>query len=89
MNKLFAAAGLVISALALGCSSGSNFSQPPSLLTVVPTAAPERAAGEMRQLTFRITMTGPQMLRMIDLEVDGIMTYQPLLLESILSTPPG
>ncbi len=43
----------------------------------------------MRQLTFMITMTGPQMLRMIDLGVDGIMTSQPLLLESILSTPPG
>jgi hypothetical protein len=29
------------------------------------------------------------MLRMIDLGVDGIMTDQPLLLESILTTPPA
>ena len=36
-------------------------SQPPSSLTVVPTAAPEGAAGELRQLTFRVTLTGPQL----------------------------
>jgi glycerophosphoryl diester phosphodiesterase len=29
-----------------------------------------------------------EMLRMISLGVDGIMTDQPLLLEKILSTPP-
>lgn len=61
MKKLLAAAGVVIGALAPGCSSDSNFSQPPSSLTVVPTAAPEGAAGELRHLTFRITMTGPQL----------------------------
>jgi glycerophosphoryl diester phosphodiesterase len=33
--------------------------------------------------------TCEEMLRMIDLGVDGIMTDQPLLLESILSTPPA
>ena len=32
--------------------------------------------------------TCEEMLRMIDLGVDAIMTDQPLLLESILSTPP-
>jgi len=32
--------------------------------------------------------TCEDMLRMIDLGVDAIMTDQPLLLEQILSTPP-
>ncbi len=61
MKKRYVAAAIAISALAFGCSNGSDFSQPPSSLTVVPTAAPEGAAGEMGQLAFRITMTSPQL----------------------------
>lgn len=60
-------ANLLIGTLLLGCSNGSD-QQPtdaaaplsPSSLTVVPTAAPEGAAGEMKQLSFRVTMTEPQ-----------------------------
>jgi glycerophosphoryl diester phosphodiesterase len=33
--------------------------------------------------------TCEEMLRMIDIGVDGIMTDQPLLLESVLAQPPG
>ncbi len=61
MKKLQAATVLVIGTLPLGCSDGSDQSwQPPSSLTVVPTAAPEGAAGEMPRLTFRVTLTGTQ-----------------------------
>ncbi|HEY6130378.1 MAG TPA: glycerophosphodiester phosphodiesterase family protein [Halioglobus sp.] len=60
MKKRLTAGGLVIGALLLGCSDGSDHHQSPSSLTVVSTAAPEGATGEMRQLTFRITMTKPQ-----------------------------
>jgi glycerophosphoryl diester phosphodiesterase len=55
------AAGLLVAAILLGCSDGSdNNSTAPSSLTVVPTAAPEGGAGELRQLSFRITLTEPQ-----------------------------
>jgi glycerophosphoryl diester phosphodiesterase len=60
MKITYAVAGLVFGALALGCSDGSDYIQPPSSLTVVPTAAPEGAAGEMPPLTFRVTLTNPQ-----------------------------
>jgi hypothetical protein len=61
MKKLYAGAVLVVCTLMLGCSNGSD-NQPtvPSSLTVVPTAAPEGAAGEMPQLSFRVTLTEPQ-----------------------------
>lgn len=61
MKKLYASAVLSVCALVLGCSNGSD-NQPtaPSSLTVVPTAAPEGAAGEMPQLSFRVTLTEPQ-----------------------------
>lgn len=61
MKTSLAAAGLVVAAVLLGCSDGSdNNTSPPSSLTVVPTAAPEGAAGELRQLSFRVTLTQPQ-----------------------------
>jgi glycerophosphoryl diester phosphodiesterase len=60
MKILFIATILAAGALLVGCSNGSNHGATPSSLTVVPTAAPEGAAGEMRQLTFRVTMTSPQ-----------------------------
>jgi glycerophosphoryl diester phosphodiesterase len=64
MNKQFAGAVLIVCTLILGCSDSSD-NQPtvpssPSSLTVVPTAAPEGAAGEMPQLSFRATLTEPQ-----------------------------
>ena len=64
MKNLIAAVSLSFGALIVGCSDGSNdsptSSAPPSSLTIVPSAAPEGAAGEMRTLTFRVTMTEPQ-----------------------------
>jgi glycerophosphoryl diester phosphodiesterase len=60
MKPSHAAALLLIAAVLLGCSDGSDNSSPPSSLTVVPTAAPEGAAGELRQLRFRVTLTEPQ-----------------------------
>ena len=64
MKNLIAAVSLSFGALIVGCSDGSNDSPtpsaPPSSLTIVPNAAPEGAAGEMRTLTFRVTMTEPQ-----------------------------
>ena len=45
------------------CSDSSDqrpTQTPPSSLTVVPTAAPEGAPGEMRSLNFRVTLTTPQ-----------------------------
>jgi glycerophosphoryl diester phosphodiesterase len=55
----------LIAILLFGCSDGSdnnhnNQDQAPSSLTVVPTAAPEGAAGEMSELAFRVTLTTPQ-----------------------------
>lgn len=61
MKTSHAAAGLFAAALLLGCSDGSDDNPPPpSSLTVVPTAAPEGAAGELRQLAFRVTLTEVQ-----------------------------
>jgi glycerophosphoryl diester phosphodiesterase len=60
MKALHVAAGLFFAAVMLGCSDGSDNYIPPSSLTVVPTAAPEGAAGELQPLTFRVTLTGPQ-----------------------------
>jgi glycerophosphoryl diester phosphodiesterase len=60
MKASHVAAGLIFAATMLGCSDGSDNSIPPSSLTVVPTAAPEGAAGELQQLTFRVTLTTPQ-----------------------------
>jgi len=56
---------LISSAMVMtACSDGSDRPAPepvmPSSLTVVPSAAPEGAPGEMRQLAFRVTMTAPQ-----------------------------
>ena len=50
-------------AVVAACSDSSDRRPPvvsPSSLTVVPSAAPEGAPGEMRQLVFRATITGPQ-----------------------------
>lgn len=61
MNISHAAAGLLVASLLLGCSDGSDnyTASSTSSLTVVPTAAPEGAAGELPQLTFRVTLTEP------------------------------
>ena len=57
VNTLFA----VLLLQACSDTSDSNrFQAPPSSLTVVPAAAPEGAPGEMRSLTFRVTLTEPQ-----------------------------
>lgn len=52
---------LLALALLQACSNGSG-GQPaaPSSLTVVPTATPEGAPGEMNILRFRVTLTEPQ-----------------------------
>ncbi|MEE4145425.1 MAG: glycerophosphodiester phosphodiesterase family protein [Halieaceae bacterium] len=54
-------AALLALALLQACSDGSNGpAVTPSSLTVVPTAAPEGAPGEMNILRFRVTLTEPQ-----------------------------
>lgn len=64
VTRILNTACLVVGALLLGCSDSSNQdpsrSVSPSSLTVVPSAAPEGAPGEMPALTFRVTMTEPQ-----------------------------
>lgn len=61
MKRAQSIAWLLLTGLLHGCSDGSSGnSRPASSLTVVPTAAPEGAPGEMRQLVFRVTMTEPQ-----------------------------
>ena len=52
---------LLTIALLQACSDGSDGPKAtPSSLTVVPTAAPEGAPGEMNILRFRVTLTEPQ-----------------------------
>ncbi|MEQ9393667.1 glycerophosphodiester phosphodiesterase family protein [Haliea sp.] len=62
-QSLFLPALFVVSLLA-GCSDGSDQPPPepvaPSALTIAPTAIPEGGPGEMAQLRFRATLTGPQ-----------------------------
>ena len=54
-------ATLLTLALLQACSDGSNGPKAtPSALTVVPTATPEGAPGEMNTLRFRVTLTEPQ-----------------------------
>jgi len=60
MKILHIAVALLPVALLLGCSDGSDQYTPPSSLTIVPMAAPEGAAGELRPLRFRVTLTAPQ-----------------------------
>ena len=66
MNKLHLTLSLAILLLLQACSDGSDqapaLASPssPSSLTVVPMAVPEGAPGEMRSLSFRVTMTTPQ-----------------------------
>jgi len=54
---------LLALALLQACSDGSDgpggLATNPSSLTVVPTAAPEGAPGEMNMLRFRVTLTEP------------------------------
>jgi glycerophosphoryl diester phosphodiesterase len=61
MKTKIVAAVMAGVALLNACSDDSDQRLSPSSLTVVATAAPEGAAGEMPQLTFRVTLTSPQM----------------------------
>ncbi len=64
MKQLITATSVALVILIFGCSDASNDSPAPSVspssLTVVPNATPEGATGEIRTLTFRVTMTEPQ-----------------------------
>ena len=63
MRKICTVPGLLFITVLTACSDGSDKRSQgpiPSSLTVVPTAAPEGAPGEMRSLAFRLTMTTPQ-----------------------------
>lgn len=63
MKKLHITLGLLLIPVLTACSDGSDQreqGQTPSSLTVVPTAAPEGAPGEMLSLVFRVTMTEAQ-----------------------------
>ncbi|MGI9285787.1 MAG: glycerophosphodiester phosphodiesterase family protein [Pseudomonadales bacterium] len=55
---------LLVTTLLLACSGSSDdetlFQFEPSSLSIAPMAAPEGAPGEMRQLSFRVTITEPQ-----------------------------
>jgi len=46
-------------ALLVGCSDGSDTPATTTSLTVVPTAAPEGAPGELSTLSMRVTLTEP------------------------------
>lgn len=61
MTKLLGSTLVAVSIIAAltGCSSDSNNSSQLPYLTVVSTAAPEGAPGEMRQLNLRVTLTAP------------------------------
>lgn len=50
---------LLATALLVGCSDGKDHDPLSTSLTVVPTAAPEGAPGELRQLSLRVTTTEP------------------------------
>ena len=97
MKNLIAAVSLTFGALIVGCSDGSNDSPtpsaPPSSLTIVPSAAPEGAAGEMRTLTFRVTMTEPQSqpVNIVYQTVAGTATEDQDYLQTAgeLTIPPG
>ncbi len=52
-------AALALCALLAACTDDSDQREEPVSLTVVPTAAPEGAPGEMPPLTLRITLTEP------------------------------
>lgn len=55
---------LLAATLLLACSDSSDddalFQFEPSSLSIAPMAAPEGASGEMRRLSFRVTITEPQ-----------------------------
>ena len=79
MKTLLIAASLSIGAILAACSdSSSNAPVPgnqatPSSLTVVPMATPEGAAGEMRSLEFKVTLTQPQQQSIfVDYETVGV-----------------
>ncbi|MEM8608272.1 MAG: glycerophosphodiester phosphodiesterase family protein [Myxococcota bacterium] len=56
MKRTSFASSLLTLFLLTGCSDGAPDAAP---LTIVPTAAPEGAPGEMRPLTLRVTLTEP------------------------------
>ena len=97
MKNLIAAVSLSFGALIVGCSDGSNDSPVPSAprssLTIVPSAAPEGAAGEMRTLTFRATLTEPQSqpVNIVYQTVAGTATEDQDYLQTAgeLTIPPG
>jgi glycerophosphoryl diester phosphodiesterase len=97
VKNLIAAVSLSFGALIVGCSDGSNDSPVPSAprssLTIVPSAAPEGAAGEMRTLTFRATLTEPQSqpVNIVYQTVAGTATEDQDYLQTAgeLTIPPG
>lgn len=65
VKKLIAAVSVALGVFIAGCSDSSNDTSTPlvspSSLTIVPHATPEGATGEIQTLTFRVTMTKPQL----------------------------
>ncbi|MCB1844792.1 MAG: hypothetical protein KDI09_17650, partial [Halioglobus sp.] len=59
MLRLCATTTLATALLLTGCSDGSDNPVAATSLTVVPTAAPEGAPGEMSLLSLRVTLTEP------------------------------
>ena len=64
-RKALIATALASVVLLPACDDGTDTFFIPSSLTVVSTAAPEGAPGEMSQLRFRVTMTEPQVNRVL------------------------
>jgi glycerophosphoryl diester phosphodiesterase len=60
MHKVSTLAAIALSLLITACSDGNDTLLSPSSLTVVSTAAPEGAPGEMPTLLFRATLTTAQ-----------------------------
>ena len=59
MKRTAFASSLLTLFLLTGCSDSSDGAPDTAPLTIVPSAAPEGAPGEMRPLTLRVTLTEP------------------------------
>ncbi|MDX1733597.1 MAG: glycerophosphodiester phosphodiesterase family protein [Halioglobus sp.] len=59
MKRFLPAATIALAGVISGCSGGSDNAPESTSLTVVPTAAPEGAPGELRELALRVTLTEP------------------------------